>query len=129
MTIYVTDGLESVETIVLAQNECGLKDLFKLSSAIKMKEKTETPMEWLKKYIENVVVIFKDVTAPNETIVKEFSGEAYVYVNHTSEMTFDLPVVWAQSTRYLNQKDADTLTALAAIKDNTKLDLVSEQYD
>ena len=129
MTIFVTDGLESVETIVLAQNEQGLKDMFKLSSAIKMKEKTETPIEWLKKYLQHFVVIFKDVSSSNEAIVAEFTDDTHVYVNHTSEVTLELPMVWAQSTRYLNQQDADTLTALAAIRDNDKLDLVSEQPD
>ncbi|ANK37048.1 DNA polymerase III subunit alpha [Staphylococcus equorum] len=129
MTIFVTDGLESVETIVLAQNEQGLKDMFKLSSAIKMKEKTETPIEWLKKYLQHIVVIFKDVTSSNEAIVADFTDDTHVYVNHTSEVTLELPMVWAQSTRYLNQQDADTLTALAAIRDNAKLDLVSEQPD
>lgn len=129
MTIFVTDGLESVETIVLAQNEQGLKDMFKLSSAIKMKEKTETPIEWLKKYLQHIVVVFKDVSSSNEAIVAKFSDETHVYVNHTSEVTLELPMVWAQSTRYLNQQDADTLTALAAIRDNAKLDLVSEQPD
>ncbi|MDN5603026.1 MAG: PHP domain-containing protein, partial [Staphylococcus equorum] len=129
MTIFVTDGLESVETIVLAQNEQGLKDMFKLSSAIKMKEKTETPIEWLKKYLQHIVVIFKDVSSSNEAIVANFTDDTHVYVNHTSEVTLELPMVWAQSTRYLNQQDADTLTALAAIRDNAKLDLVSEQPD
>ncbi|KRG10407.1 DNA polymerase III subunit alpha [Staphylococcus sp. NAM3COL9] len=129
MTIFVTDGLESVETIVLAQNEQGLKDMFKLSSAIKMKGKTETPIEWLKKYLQHIAVIFKDVSSSNEAIVAEFTDETHVYVNHTSEVTLELPMVWAQSTRYLNQQDAGTLTALAAIRDNAKLDLVSEQPD
>ncbi|MEB6169190.1 DNA polymerase III subunit alpha [Staphylococcus pseudoxylosus] len=129
MTVNVTDGLDVVETIVLARDNTGLKDLFKLSSAIKMKEKTETPIEWLKKYIEHLVVIFKDVSTSNEALVTKFEGYPYVYVNHTSQYTFNLPVVWAQSTRYLNQQDSDTLTALSAIKDNSKLDLVSEPID
>ena len=39
MTITLTDGLYTVETVVLAQNNEGLKALYQLSSAIKMKEK------------------------------------------------------------------------------------------
>lgn len=39
MTIKLTDGLYTVETVVLAQNNGGLKALYQLSSAIKMKEK------------------------------------------------------------------------------------------
>ncbi|PKI23439.1 DNA polymerase III subunit alpha [Staphylococcus succinus] len=129
MTIYVTDGLSEVETIVLAQNNQGLKDLFKLSSAIKMKEKTETPVEWLKKYSQHFVVIFKNVDQSHQTIISEFNKETNIYVNHTSQVSYDLPIVWAQNTCYLNREDAETLTALAAIKGNSKLDLVSEQQD
>lgn len=101
MTIYVTDGLSEVETIVLAQNNQGLKDLFKLSSAIKMKEKTETPVEWLKKYSQHFVVIFKNVDQSHQSIISEFNEEAHVYVNHTSQVSYDLPIVWAQHTCYL----------------------------
>lgn len=39
MTVYLTDGLYQLETVLLAQNNEGLKDLYQLSSAIKMKEK------------------------------------------------------------------------------------------
>ena len=42
MTIKLTDGLYTVETVVLAQNNGGLKALYQLSSAIKMKEKGST---------------------------------------------------------------------------------------
>ncbi|WP_436854099.1 DNA polymerase III subunit alpha [Staphylococcus caeli] len=129
MTLYVTDGLNEIETIVLAQDNQGLKDLFKLSSAIKMKEKTETPVEWLKKYIEHFVVIFKDVTTSHDAIISSFQTCEDIYVNHTSQDTYGLPVVWAQSTCYLNQQDADTIAALAAIKENSKLDLVNEPFD
>lgn len=31
--------------------------------------------------------------------------------------------------RYLNKEDADTISALQAIKENSKLDLVAEQED
>lgn len=116
MTIYLTDGLASVETIVLAKNNQGLKDLFKLSSAIKMKEKSETPLEWLNKYIDHLIVIFKDVTEAHQSILQNFIGNEDIFVNHSSQPGLDFPAVWAQSTNYLNEDDADTLTALAAIK-------------
>ena len=35
MTLILTDGLYKVETVVLAQNNEGLKALYQLSSAIK----------------------------------------------------------------------------------------------
>lgn len=129
MTTYVTDGLVSVETIILAKNNQGLKDLFKLSSAIKMKEKSETSFEWLKKYNDNFVVIFKNVVEEHQSLLQTFSNDDEVFLNHTSQKLFDLPVVWAQSTSYLNQEDGDTLTALAAIRDNSKLDLVKEEHE
>lgn len=129
MTIYLTDGLASVETIVLAKNNQGLKDLFKLSSAIKMKEKSETPLEWLNKYIDHLIVIFKDVTEAHQSILQNFIGNEDIFVNHSSQPGLDFPAVWAQSTNYLNEDDADTLTALAAIKNNEKLDLVKEVHD
>src|SRR5699024_8065512 len=127
MTTYVTNGLVSVETIILAKNNQGLKDLFKLSSAIKMKEKSETSFELLKKYNDNFVVIFKNVVEEHQSLLQTFSNDDEVFLNHTSQKLFDLPVVWAQSTSYLNQEDGDTLTALAAIRDNSKLDLVKEE--
>ena len=34
MTIYLTDGLYTIETVVLAKNNQGLKSLYQLSSAI-----------------------------------------------------------------------------------------------
>ncbi|MGX0330355.1 DNA polymerase III subunit alpha [Staphylococcus cohnii] len=129
MTIYLTDGLSSVETIVLAKNNHGLKDLFKLSSAIKMKEKTETPIEWLNKYIDHLVIIFKNVTEAHQSILQNFTDKDDIFVNHNSQQRLDFPVVWAQSTNYLNEDDADTLTALAAIKNNEKLDLVKEVHN
>src|SRR5699024_2665536 len=123
---YLTDGLSSIETIVLAKNNQGLKDLFKLSSAIKMKEKTETPIEWLNKYIDHLFIIFKNVTEAHQSILQNFTDKEDIFVNHNSQQRLDFPVVWAQSTNYLNEDDADTLTALAAIKNNEKLDLVKE---
>jgi hypothetical protein len=38
-------------------------------------------------------------------LIYYFSEHAHVFVNHTSKVTFDLPIVWAQSTRYLNSQD------------------------
>lgn len=83
----------------------------------------------VKKYESHFVIIFKNVTESHEAIISNFSEHAHVFVNHKSKVTFDLPIVWAQSTRYLNSQDSDTLSAMAAIKENSKLDLVSEQTD
>lgn len=48
MTVNVTDGLYTIETVVLAINNDGLRWLFQLSSAIKMKQKEVISVEWLK---------------------------------------------------------------------------------
>lgn len=48
MTVNVTDGLYTIETVVLAINNDGLRSLFQLSSAIKMKQKEVISVEWLK---------------------------------------------------------------------------------
>ena len=81
-----------------------------------MKEKSETPLEWLNKYIDHLIVIFKDVTEAHQSILQNFIGNEDIFVNHSSQPGLDFPAVWAQSTNYLNEDDADTLTALAAIK-------------
>ena len=47
MTVNVTDGLYTIETVVLAINNDGLRSLFQLSS-IKMKQKEVISVEWLK---------------------------------------------------------------------------------
>ena len=56
MTLWLTDGLTSLETVVLAKNNQGLTDLIKLSSAIKMKDKVETSYEWLSKYAAELII-------------------------------------------------------------------------
>ena len=47
MTVNVTDGLYTIETVVLAINNDGLRSLFQLSSAIKMRKEVIS-VEWLK---------------------------------------------------------------------------------
>lgn len=37
--------------------------------------------------------------------------------------------VWLKSARYLNREDADTISALQAIKDNSKLDIINDSKD
>ena len=129
MTLILTDGLYKVETVVLAQNNEGLKALYQLSSAIKMKEKEEVPLEWLKRYDDNLIIIFKDVESTHLQILEAFNDHTHVYMNHTSDDIIDRKKVWLQSARYLNREDADTISALQAIRDNSKLDLINESKD
>src|SRR5699024_6135512 len=53
ITIYLTGALASVVTIVIVKNNLGLKELFKLSSAIKMILRSARPLEWPNKYIDH----------------------------------------------------------------------------
>ncbi|MBC3086364.1 DNA polymerase III subunit alpha [Staphylococcus capitis] len=129
MTITLTDGLYTVETVVLAQNNEGLKALYQLSSAIKMKEKEEVPLEWLKRYDKNLIIIFKDIDNTHKQIIEAFDDKIHVYINHTSNDIVNRKKVWLKSARYLNREDADTISALQAIKDNSKLDIINDSKD
>ncbi|MEJ7422683.1 hypothetical protein, partial [Staphylococcus haemolyticus] len=89
-------GLYKVETVVLAQNNEGLKALYQLSSAIKMKEKEEVPVEWLQRYDDNLIIIFKDVESTHLQILEAFNDHTHVYMNHTSDDIIDRKKVWLQ---------------------------------
>ncbi|AYU55465.1 DNA polymerase III subunit alpha [Staphylococcus debuckii] len=132
MTIYLSDGLTEVETVLLAKNETGLKSLYQLSSAIKVQEKQVTPLEWLKRYQEDLALIFKNVTSEQLNLVQNFVEYQDVYVDHQSSGAaerLDLNRVYMQEARYLNPDDADTVSALKAIKDNQTIDLVHPEND
>lgn len=127
MTIYLTDGLYIIETVVLAKNNQGLKSLYQLSSAIMMRNKEEVPIEWLKRYDEHLIIIFKEAELSHKQVIDAFEGKKELYLNHNSNNTLTGKRVWMQSARYLNEDDAETIPALHAIRDNTKLDLIHEK--
>ena len=72
---------------------------------------------------------FKKVDEAHQNIVETLVEFENVYVNQESITTFELPIVWAQSSRYLNREDNETIAALSAIKNNTKIDLVHAAPD
>ncbi|MCT1926975.1 DNA polymerase III subunit alpha [Staphylococcus pasteuri] len=129
MTVLLTDGLYQIETVLLAQNNDGLKDLYQLSSAIKMKEKVDISIDWLKRYEANLIIIFKNAEEQHQQLIESFDFKQHVYINQNSVQVNNREIVWLNTTRYLNKEDADTITALQAIKDNSKLDLVGGQED
>lgn len=129
MTVLLTDGLYQIETVLLAQNNDGLKDLYQLSSAIKMKEKVDISIDWLKRYEANLIIIFKNAEEQHQQLIESFDFKQHVYINQNSVQINNRECVWLNTARYLNKEDADTITALQAIKDNSKLDLVGEQED
>ncbi|MCE5038296.1 DNA polymerase III subunit alpha [Staphylococcus auricularis] len=126
MTVTLTDDLRQVETVLLAQNNTGLQHLYQLSSNLNLAGKEETPVSWLLSYQEDLIIIFKNVEADDEALIKQFVDHPHIYVNHESEVTFQLPQVWAETARYLDANDYDTIAALQAIHNNDKLDLVNE---
>ena len=70
MTIYVTNGLNTVETVVLAKNNDGLKDLYQLSSEIKMNALEHVSFELLKRFSNNMIIIFKMLQTNIVTLFK-----------------------------------------------------------
>ena len=124
MTIYVTNGLENLETVLLAKNNDGLQALFQLSSAIKMKQLENVQCELLHRYNDNLIMIFKNVATQHKAIVEDFNQHPFVYLDHQSVSMDKLHHAWLQSIRYLTIDDADTIEAMSAIKNNQKLDLI-----
>ncbi|MCG3411966.1 DNA polymerase III subunit alpha [Staphylococcus massiliensis] len=129
MTLYVTDELHEVETVVLARNDAGLKALYQLSSALKMREKTETPLSWLERYQDNLMIIFKDLDEAHHMIYAPFKEKANVYMSHLSLDSLPFEKVWMAKTCYLDEADKEAYFALGAIKNNTKIDIVNEVED
>ncbi|MBR8976277.1 PHP domain-containing protein, partial [Staphylococcus aureus] len=74
MTIYVTNGLNNIETVVLAKDNYGLKDLYQLSSEIKMNALEHVSFELLKRFSNNMIIIFKNVADEHRDIVRVFDS-------------------------------------------------------
>ena len=72
MTVYITDGLSSVEAVLYALNNEGLTAMYQLSSAIKMKDKSLVPFEWITKYQSNIAIVFKQVEQKHRHILEKF---------------------------------------------------------
>lgn len=129
MTLYVTNGLNTVETVVLAKNNNGLKDLYQLSSEIKINAIDNVPFELLQRFSDNMVIIFKHVKEEHRDIIEVFEPHEDTYLDHKSLSLNNKKHVWIQDICYQARQDADTISALAAIRDNTKLDLIHDQED
>ncbi len=127
MTIYVTNGLNTVETVVLAKNNDGLKDLYQLSSEIKMNSMENVSFELLQQFSSNLIIIFKNVADEHRDIVKFLIRMKLVFDNKKCfssgyKARIELEIL-------LPNHNADTISALAAIRDNAKLDLIHDQED
>ena len=89
MTVYITDGLSSVEAVLYALNNEGLTAMYQLSSAIKMKDKSLVPFEWITKYQSNIAIVFKQVEQKHGHILEKFLNDEFIYVNSDSKMILD----------------------------------------
>ena len=123
LTVYVTDDLVEKEAVILAKNNQGLKQLFELSSHINTKQRAHMNINEIAPYIENTVVIFKSMDESSSSWLNRIPDSASIYVDTYSQIS-KIQKVWIEPTLYENPDDADTIDALAAIRDNTKLNLV-----
>ena len=85
----------------------------------------------VKKYSTNIAIIFKQANQSHYSIVEQFQNHQNIFINHSSNLAFynNIKVVWFENARYLNQEDVETIPALEAIKNNTKIDLVNDTED
>lgn len=117
MTVYVSDGLNEVETVLLAKNKTGYGNLMKLSSKLQLKSLSKTPMTMLEQYEEGNIVIFKNLPADMNL---ELSHNRYV--SHDSPKETDRKV-YIHSVKYITTDGDADLKVLQAIDNNEKLTL------
>lgn len=116
METIVTDGLNRIETVILAKNNEGYKALIQLSSRIQLSNKDEIDLKTFNTYTENWVVIYKNIQQDAKHFLEELDT---VYVCHNS--TIDTKKVYIQPVRYLKSETAQDLDVLNAIDRNEKL--------
>mgnify|MGYP005793464243 FL=1 len=122
LTIYLDDQLNELECVLLAKNQTGYQNLVKLSSAISLKERHSTPIEWLNTYSEGLIIIGKNLNIDNEHLFHSIKiSDQDKYISHDSSVEENYKKVYMQSALYLNDEDSDSLIALNAIKNNEKL--------
>ncbi|ARJ49992.1 DNA polymerase III subunit alpha [Staphylococcus lutrae] len=124
ITVYLTDQLNVLETVVIAKNNDGLQNLFKLSSEIKVKGLKHVSIYEMKAMLKNTVVIFKKMTMQEKHWIEEMPEETSCFVDHRSDADGPLPHVFMEAAYYEEPADRDALKVLHAIRDNTKVNLV-----
>ncbi|WP_323704598.1 DNA polymerase III subunit alpha [Mammaliicoccus sp. Dog046] len=122
LTIYLDDQLNQLECVLLAKNTTGYHNLIKLSSAISIKSRYSTPIDWVNTYAEGLIVIAKQLNSENQYLFQDIKIEQDdKYISHDADIQFGYQHVYIQSALYLNKEDSDSLIALNAIKNNEKL--------
>lgn len=124
MTVYLTDQLNVLEAVVIAKNNQGLKNLFKLSSDIKVNRMKHVSIYEKKDLFHDTIVIFKQMTNQEKHWHDEMPDGATCYIDHQSAEACELPKVLMQAAYYERAEDKNTLKVLHAIRDNTKVNLV-----
>nr|WP_263313018.1 DNA polymerase III subunit alpha [Mammaliicoccus sp. Marseille-Q6498] len=122
LTIYLDDQLNKLECVVLAKNNIGYHNLVKLTSAISIKERKSTPVEWVNAYSDGLILIAKELNSENEQLFNSINiNQEDKYVSHNSYDDSNYKKVYIKSALYLNAVDSDSLIGLSAIKNNEKL--------
>lgn len=129
MTIQVSDHLQQREAIVIAKNQAGLQQLFKLSTDIKVNEQTFVDVAHLSSYVADTVIIFKDIHDDTIDWLANLPESTSVYLDETSTSYEHYPQVWARAAFYAYPEDKDAIKTLAAIRDNTKVNLVAQSHE
>lgn len=124
MTVYLTDQLNVLEAVVIAKNNEGLQNLFKLSSDIKVNRIKHVSIYEKKDLFNDTVVIFKQMTNQEKHWHEEMPDGVTCFTDHQSAEDCELPKVLMQAAYYEKAEDKNALKVLHAIRDNTKVNLV-----
>lgn len=115
ISVYVTDGLNTTEAVLLAENNTGYENLIKLSSKISLKSWRNVPLSQLNQYAEGLIKIYKNVETSMQYIVQNED-----YICHLTQMNHPNKV-YIQSVLYEEADGKVDLTVLKAIESNEKL--------
>ncbi|ULG71310.1 DNA polymerase III subunit alpha [Macrococcus brunensis] len=116
MTVWLTEGPDETETILLAKNLEGYHNLIRLSSRIQLKELDFVSEKLLKQYLEGLIVIFKQA---HNGFLELFPGS---YACHLSDVRAEQKV-YVSSVKYMEPAGLTDLNVLQAIENNQKMAL------
>ncbi|QLK85936.1 DNA polymerase III subunit alpha [Staphylococcus sp. 17KM0847] len=129
LTVRVTDHLTQRDVVVLAKNNTGLQHLFKLSSALKVNRQEALEVWELSQYLPHTVAIFKYIHDDTVDWLRDLPETTSVYVDALSSDYAQYPKVWAKAAFYACEEDREAVKTLAAIRDNTKVNLMPHADD
>lgn len=122
ITILLDDQLSQLKCVLLAKNKTGYHHLIKLSSAISIKERESTPIDWINKYKDGLIIIAKELNSDNEHLFEKIEIlDEDRYYSHHSKVSSPHKKVYLKPTLYIEKNESDSIIALNAIKNNEKL--------